>query len=45
MTHLNIQLTRDTQMRVAATAGRCFFERGEATIRQLISFVNGKIKK
>lgn len=45
MTRLNIQLTRDVEMSVAATVERCFFEHGEATIRQLISFVTGKIKK
>ncbi|MBB4382953.1 hypothetical protein [Bradyrhizobium sp. SBR1B] len=44
-TDVKIQLTRDTHLRVAATAERCFFERGEAAIRQLISFVIGKIKK
>lgn len=44
MARVNIQLTRDVEMHVAATVERCFFERGEAIIRQLISFVNGKVK-
>lgn len=44
-TNVKIQLTRDAHLRVPATAERCFFERGEATIRQLISVINGKIKK
>jgi hypothetical protein len=43
--NVKIQLTRDAHMRVAATAGRCFFESGEATIRHLILFVRSKIKK
>ncbi|MGX1167937.1 hypothetical protein AB7M16_004203 [Bradyrhizobium sp. USDA 372] len=43
--NVRIQLTRDTHLRVPATAERCFFEQGEATIWQLISFVTGKIKK
>lgn len=44
MIRVNIQLTRDVEMHVAATVERCFFEHGEAIIRQLISFVNGKVK-
>ncbi|MCK1358101.1 hypothetical protein [Bradyrhizobium sp. 199] len=44
-TNVKIQLTRDTHLRVPATTGRCFFERGEATIRQLISSISDKIKQ